>query len=265
MHIPKATTSQEEKVKNELSEELPKESLDKTNQDAEDSEEPESPELKALKNDLDDINLEDPDALERADSIMEKHTFKDVFKVYSLMYFDLCSKVTFFEEKSDVPPNIKEEIILMKDSFELKFLSNIYKDQNLAKYRNDNDYFSNGNNKKKKPGVYERLSKAFKKSKENFPDLNVLTCVKLAGVHPKTWRHIAMALDLLLTNSPNALKYAKQVLINSSLLEIYQRNGGDKLLENDPDGIFKCVEVIKDGIKNFNSVVEECILINEKN
>ena len=74
-----------------------------------------------------------------------------------------------------------------------------------------------------------------------------------------------MALDLLLTSSPNALKYAKQVLINSSLLEIYQRNGGDKLLENDPDGIFKCVEVIKDGIKNFNSVVEECILINEKN
>lgn len=230
-----------------------------------------SPEIKAMQDELNSLEVNDPEEyLEKANAVLERHSFKDVFKVFSAMYADAT---LFMGTEAASKPELADNVAIsamIKDSFDMEQLCAIYKSEKLVSHRNDNAYFSTKNIKREekksgktrvtKPttGVYERLDKLFRRSSEKFPRIPTLKNFEIVPDTTKNiWRHLAMALDAIITRDgwPTRARYVKQVMINANLVGIFFRNGGSKLFEDIEDHTFDCMKAILEGIKKFNTTV----------
>lgn len=226
------------------------------------AEEPEevSPEVEAMNKELEGIECDDPEEyIKKTQEVLEKHTFKDVFKVFSAMYDDSSLTLQAMQEGS-VPKDNADIVSMLKDAFELETLKKIYVDEGLVKYRKDNAYFSIANAKKgskAKDGAYERLSKKFAKSSEKFPDIRSLKNVELVpNVTKNLWRHLVIALDAIVKKDgwTTRARYVKQVAINCNLIGLFYKHGGEDLYKED-ENAFNCMKHIIPAVQSFNETV----------
>jgi len=231
-----------------------------TAMDAEVIEEESSPEIKAMKKELNDIDCEDPEEyIQKSQEVLEKHTFKDVFKVFSAMYDDSDLTLKAMQE-GNVPKENADIVSMLKDAFELDAIKKIYVDEGLVKYRKNNAYFSKATAKKgsnAKDGAYERLSKKFAKSSEKFPDIRSLKNVELVpNVTKNLWRHLVLAIDALVTKDgwTTRARYVKQIAINCNLIGLFYKHGGEELYAED-DSSFNCMKHIIPAMQSFNETV----------
>ena len=225
----------------------------------EDPEKP-SPEIEAMNKELGEIECDDPEEyIKKSQEVLEKHTFKDVFKVFSAMYDDSNLTLQAMQE-GNVPKENADIVSMLKDSFELDTLNKIYVDECLVKYRKNNAYFSSANAKKgskAKDGAYERLSKKFAKSSEKFPDIRSLKNVELVpNVTKNLWRHLVIALDAIVNKDgwTTRARYVKQVAINCNLIGLFFKHGGEDLYKVD-ENAFNCMKHIIPAVQSFNETV----------
>lgn len=219
-----------------------------------------SPEIEAMNKELEEISSDNPEEyLKKSQEVLEKHTFKDVFKVFSAMYDDSSLTLQAMQEGS-VPKDNADIVSMLKDAFELETLKKIYVDEGLVKYRKDNAYFSIANAKKgskAKDGAYERLSKKFAKSSEKFPDIRSLKNVELVpNVTKNLWRHLVIALDTIVNKDgwTTRARYVKQVAINCNLIGLFYKHGGEDLYKED-ENAFNCMKHIIPAVQSFNETV----------
>ena len=226
------------------------------------AEEPEevSPEVEAMNKELEGIECDDPEEyIKKTQEVLEKHTFKDVFKVFSAMYDDSSLTLQAMQEGS-IPKDNADIVSMLKDAFELETLKKIYVDEGLVKYRKNNAYFSIANAKKgskAKDGAYERLSKKFAKSSEKFPDIRSLKNVELVpNVTKNLWRHLVIALDAIVNKDgwTTRARYVKQVAINCNLIGLFYKHGGEDLYKED-ENAFNCMKHIIPAVQSFNETV----------
>ena len=219
-----------------------------------------SPEIKAMQDELANIKEEDPEQyLQKSQEVLEKHTFKDVFKVFSAMYDDANMTLQAMKE-GKVPPDNADIVSMLKDSFDLEALKKIYVDEGLVKYRKDAKYFSRAAYKKTekaKDGAYERLKKKFEKSSEKFPDIRSIKNIELIPDMTKNiWRHLVLALDALVTKDgwTTRARYVKQIAINCNLVGLFYKHGGEALY-SDEEVAFNCMKHIIPALQSFNDTV----------
>jgi len=225
-------------------------------------EEPEevSPEVEAMNKELQEIDCDDPEEyMKKSQEVLEKHTFKDVFKVFSAMYDDSNLTLQAMQE-GNVPKENADIVSMLKDAFELEAIKKIYVDEGLVKYRKNNAYFSSANAKKGskvKDGAFERLSKKFAKSAEKFPDIRSLKNIELIpNLTKNLWRHLVLALDAIVAKDgwTTRARYVKQIAINCNLVGLFFKHGGEELYKDD-EVSFNCMKHIIPAIQSFNETV----------
>jgi hypothetical protein len=216
-----------------------------------------------LLEELNNIQGEDAEELSsKANKILERHSFRDVLNVYSIMYSDAF--LASIKETESISAETKSIAFMVRDSFDMQALCEVYVEAGLAAYRNDQKYFSSITQKKgaKTDGVYERLDRLFKNSHEKFPRIQSLKGYQLApGVSDNLWRHYAMALDALVRRDGWIARahYVKQVVMNATLIGIFYRNGGEELYKEERP-CADCIKAILAGTERFNKVVLDEIL-----